>query len=96
MQGNKQVTRAAIEFYGPDRAKWLGAPFPFTCLCAMKLTLSHAPCLLHHPDTIWICSQAELHEHCKPIDACILPNLTCYYRICRPPVGGLHPRLPER
>ena len=26
MQGNKQVTRAAIEFYGPDRAKWLGAP----------------------------------------------------------------------
>jgi hypothetical protein len=23
-QGNKQVTRAAIEFYGPDRAKWLG------------------------------------------------------------------------
>jgi len=27
VQGNKQVTRAAIEFYGPDRAKWLGA-FP--------------------------------------------------------------------
>jgi len=24
LQGNKQVTRAAIEFYGPDRAKWLG------------------------------------------------------------------------
>jgi hypothetical protein len=23
-QGNKQVTRAAIEWYGPDRAKWLG------------------------------------------------------------------------
>ncbi len=23
-QGNKQTTRAAIEFYGPDRAKWLG------------------------------------------------------------------------
>jgi hypothetical protein len=24
VQGNKQTTRAAIEFYGPDRAKWLG------------------------------------------------------------------------
>ena len=24
MQGNKQVTRAAVEFYGPDRAKFLG------------------------------------------------------------------------
>ncbi|WP_461384554.1 chlorophyll a/b-binding protein [Devosia indica] len=24
MQSNKQVTRAAIEFYGPDRALWLG------------------------------------------------------------------------
>jgi light-harvesting complex II chlorophyll a/b binding protein 2 len=24
--GNRQVTRAAVEFYGPDRAKWLG-PF---------------------------------------------------------------------
>jgi len=23
-KGNKQVTRAAIEWYGPDRAKWLG------------------------------------------------------------------------
>jgi len=23
-KGNKQTTRAAIEFYGPDRAKWLG------------------------------------------------------------------------
>ncbi|CAK0735959.1 Chlorophyll a-b binding protein of LHCII type I, chloroplastic [Coccomyxa viridis] len=23
-KGNKQVTRAAVEFYGPDRAKWLG------------------------------------------------------------------------
>ena len=24
LQGNRQVTRAAIEFYGPDRAKFLG------------------------------------------------------------------------
>jgi len=24
MQGNKQVTRAAVEFYGPERAKFLG------------------------------------------------------------------------
>ena len=24
LQGNKQTTRAAIEFYGPDRAKFLG------------------------------------------------------------------------
>lgn len=24
LQGNKQVTRASIEFYGPDRAKFLG------------------------------------------------------------------------
>lgn len=32
MQGNKQVTRAAIEFYGPDRAKWLGAPSLCTAL----------------------------------------------------------------
>eukprot|EP00873_Tetraselmis_striata_P015990 jgi/Tetstr1/436254/TSEL_025096.t1 len=23
-RGRKQVTRAAVEFYGPDRAKWLG------------------------------------------------------------------------
>ena len=27
-QGNRQVTRAAVEFYGPDRAKFLGA-----CCC---------------------------------------------------------------
>jgi hypothetical protein len=26
LQGSRQVTRAAVEFYGPDRAKWLG-PF---------------------------------------------------------------------
>lgn len=25
-QGSRQVTRASVEFYGPDRAKWLG-PF---------------------------------------------------------------------
>ena len=24
LQGNRQVTRAAVEFYGPDRAKFLG------------------------------------------------------------------------
>lgn len=24
LQGTKQVTRAAVEFYGPDRAKFLG------------------------------------------------------------------------
>lgn len=24
VQGNKQVTRAAVEFYGPERAKFLG------------------------------------------------------------------------
>ena len=24
LQGNKQVTRAAVEFYGPNRAKFLG------------------------------------------------------------------------
>eukprot|EP00191_Tetraselmis_sp_GSL018_P011859 CAMPEP_0177601116 /NCGR_PEP_ID=MMETSP0419_2-20121207/14056_1 /TAXON_ID=582737 /ORGANISM="Tetraselmis sp., Strain GSL018" /LENGTH=43 /DNA_ID= /DNA_START= /DNA_END= /DNA_ORIENTATION= len=22
-RGNKQITRAAVEWYGPDRAKWL-------------------------------------------------------------------------
>lgn len=27
VQGNKQVTRAAVEFYGPDRAKFLGEPW---------------------------------------------------------------------
>jgi light-harvesting complex II chlorophyll a/b binding protein 1 len=26
LQGSRQVTRAAVEFYGPDRTKWLG-PF---------------------------------------------------------------------
>lgn len=26
LQGTRQVTRAAVEFYGPNRAKWLG-PF---------------------------------------------------------------------
>ena len=32
LQGNRQVTRAAVEFYGPDRAKFLGE-FTFLQLC---------------------------------------------------------------
>jgi hypothetical protein len=63
MQGNKQVTRAAIEFYGPDRAKWLGAHFPFYMSVCLEVDVVTRTCLLHHSDSIWICSQAELHEH---------------------------------
>ena len=42
LQGNKQVTRAAIEWYGPDRAKWLGAHPHF--VLPVQITL--APALL--------------------------------------------------
>ena len=37
MQGNKQVTRAAVEFYGPERAKFLGELVMFGLGCMPPL-----------------------------------------------------------
>lgn len=38
--GNRQVTRAAVEFYGPDRAKWLVSD----CRCAQRRAVICVAC----------------------------------------------------
>ena len=64
LQGNKQVTRAAIEWYGPDRAKWLGAHPRFVLPFSLLLRLHCAHAFLLHACHVGCACRTSLLWQC--------------------------------